>query len=59
MLGERAAKDCCIFRSATGVTAFSRIRSYLSTMQKQEHPMLSALTAVLHGHPLPIAWGPE
>ncbi len=47
------------FRSATGVTAFCCIRSYLSTMQKQGHPMLSALTAVFHGHPLPVAWGPE
>jgi transposase len=34
------------FRSATGATAFCRIRSYLSTMQKQ-------------GHPLPVAWAPE
>ncbi len=41
------------------VTAFCRIRSYLSTMQKQGHPMLSALTAVFHGHPLPVAWAPE
>ncbi len=47
------------FRSATGVTAFCHIRSYLSTMQKQGHPMLSALTAVFHGQPLPVAWGPE
>jgi len=47
------------FRSATGATAFCRIRSYLSTMQKQGHPMLSALTAVFHGHPLPVAWAPE
>ena len=47
------------FRSATGVTAFCRIRSYLSTMQKQGHSMLSALTAVFHGHPLPVAWAPE
>src|SRR5438874_3623380 len=47
------------FRSATGVTAFCRIRSYLSTMHKQGHPMLSALTAVFHGQPLPVAWGPE
>ena len=47
------------FRSATGVTAFCRIRSYLSTMQKQGHPMLSALTAVFHGQPLPVAWEPE
>lgn len=47
------------FRSATGVTAFCRIRSYLSTMHKQGHSMLSALTAVFHGHPFPIAWAPE
>ncbi len=47
------------FRSATGVTAFCHIRSYLSTMHKQGHPMLSALTAVFHGQPLPVAWGPE
>jgi transposase len=47
------------FRSATGVTAFCRIRSYLSTMQKQGHSMLSALTAVFHGQPLPVAWAPE
>jgi hypothetical protein len=47
------------FRSATGVTAFCRIRSYLSTMHKQGHSMLSALTAVFHGHPFPVAWAPE
>jgi len=47
------------FRSATGVTAFCRIRSYLSTMQKQGHSMLSALTAVFYGQPLPVAWTPE
>ena len=47
------------FRSATGVTAFCRIRSYLSTMQKQVHSMLPALAAVFHGQPLPVAWGPE
>jgi len=47
------------FRSAAGVTAFCRIRSYLSTMHKQGHPMLSALTAVFHGQPLPVAWAPE
>jgi len=47
------------FRSATGVTAFCRIRSYLSTMHKQGHSMLSALTAVFHGQPLPVAWAPE
>ncbi len=47
------------FRNATGVTAFCRIRSYFSTMHKQGHSMLSALAAVFHGHPLPVAWGPE
>lgn len=47
------------FRSATGATAFCAIRSYLSTMQKQGHPMLSALTSVFQGHPLPVAWAPE
>jgi transposase len=47
------------FRSATGVTAFCQIRSYLSTMHKQGHSMLSALTAVFHGQPLPVAWAPE
>jgi transposase len=47
------------FRSVTGVTAFCSIRSYLSTMQKQGHSMLSALTAVFHGQPLPVAWAPE
>jgi transposase len=45
------------FRSAIGATVFCRIRSYLSTMQKQGHPMLAALSAVFHGQPLPIAWG--
>lgn len=47
------------FRGATGATAFCRIRSYLSTMQKQGHSMLSALTSVFHGHPFPVAWRPE
>jgi hypothetical protein len=46
------------FRNVTGVTAFCRIRSYLSTMQKQGHSMLAALTAVFHGQPLPVAWAP-
>jgi transposase len=47
------------FRSATGATAFCHIRSYLSTMHKQGHSMLSALTAVFHGHPFSVAWSPE
>jgi transposase len=44
------------FRTEEGATAFCRIRSYLSTMSKQGHPMLEALVAVFNGHPLPIAW---
>jgi predicted RNase H-like HicB family nuclease len=47
------------YHSATGASAFCRIRSYLSTMQKQGHSLLSALTAVFLGHPLPVAWVPE
>ena len=47
------------FRSASGATAFCRIRSYFSTMQKQGHTILSSLTAVFRGNPLPVAWGPE
>ena len=46
------------FRSEDGATAFCRIRSYLSTMRKQGHPMLVALAAVFAGQPLPIAWAP-
>jgi hypothetical protein len=45
------------FRSELGLTAFCRIRSYLSTMRKQGHTMLAALIAVFRGHPLPIARG--
>ena len=43
------------FRSETGLTAFCRIRSYLSTMRKQDQGMLASLVAVFAGHPLPIA----
>lgn len=45
------------FRSELGLTAFCRIRSYLSTMRKQGHTMLAALVAVFQGHPLPVARG--
>ncbi len=45
------------FRSEDGLTAFCRIRSYLSTMRKQGHGMLAALAAVFAGQPFPIAWG--
>ena len=58
-LAKVQQKVSATFRSATGVTAFCRIRSYLSTMQKQGRPMLAALTAVFHGHPFPVAWAPE
>src|SRR6266571_4312048 len=34
------------FRSAAGITAFCRIRSYLGTMRKQGQAMLAALAAV-------------
>jgi transposase len=44
------------FRSEAGITAFCRIRSYLSTMRKQGHAMLAALAAVFAGRPLPVAW---
>lgn len=45
------------FRREDGVTAFCRIRSYLSTMRKQGHAMLAALAAVFVGKPFPVAWG--
>ena len=40
------------FRSLAGAYAFSRIRGYLSTLRKQELPLLSALKATLCGHPV-------
>jgi transposase len=44
------------FRSEIGLTAFCRLRSYLSTMRKQEQGMLAALEAVCAGAPFPVAW---
>jgi len=44
------------FRSEDGATAYSRIRSYLSTMHKQGRPLLEALAAVFQEHPFPIAF---
>jgi hypothetical protein len=40
------------FRSLTGAQAFCRIRGYLSTLNKQGRPLLSALQATLSGHPV-------
>src|SRR6185437_2138516 len=40
------------FRSEAGVSAFCRIRSYLSTLRKQSIPLLPALEATLRGHPV-------
>jgi transposase len=40
------------FRSEAGVRAFCRIRGYLSTLRKQNLPLLSALEATLRGQPL-------
>jgi hypothetical protein len=45
------------FRSAPGLTAFCRLRSYVSTMRKQGHAAFEALLAVFAGRPLPVAWG--
>jgi transposase len=45
------------FRSTAGATAFCRIRSYVSTMRKQGHAILPALSAVFLDRPLPVAWG--
>lgn len=39
------------FRTEEGVTRFCRIRSSLSTLGKQEMPLLSALQCTLSGHP--------
>ena len=40
------------FRSETGGRAFCRIRGYLSTLRKQDLPLLSALEATLRGQPV-------
>lgn len=40
------------FRTNLGADAFCRIRSYLSPLQKQELPLLSALQQTLVGHPV-------
>ena len=40
------------FRTAEGVAMFCRIRSYLSTLRKQDIALLSALGQTLSGHPV-------
>ncbi|MDQ6660747.1 MAG: IS66 family transposase [Chloroflexota bacterium] len=40
------------FRTVLGAQAFSRIRGYLSTLRKQDIPLLSALQATFCGHPV-------
>jgi hypothetical protein len=43
------------FGSDADTTGFCCIRSYLSTIRKQGHTMLTALAAVFAGKPLPVA----
>jgi transposase len=40
------------FRALAGVTAFCRIRGYLSTLRIQGRALLNALEQVLLGHPI-------
>jgi transposase len=40
------------FRSAAGAEKFCRIRSYVSTMRKQGHNVLTVLKSVFTGHPI-------
>ena len=40
------------FRSDQGAHAFARIRGYLSTLRKQDYPLLAALESLFRGHPL-------
>jgi len=47
------------FRSPAGLSVFCRLRSYLSTMHKQGHCLLTALAAVFAGRPLSVARGTE
>ena len=44
------------FRSEAGAQAFCRIRSYLSTLHKQDMAVLTALEQVLVGHPVSPAF---
>jgi transposase len=40
------------FRNEQGIVMFCRIRSYLSTLRKQELDLLPALDQTLAGHPV-------
>lgn len=40
------------FRSEQGIVQFCRLRSYLSTLRKQELPVFAALEQALTGHPV-------
>ncbi len=47
------------FRSAEGAKKFCRIRGYLSTLRKQGHDVLNALTGIVSGNPQPLLIQPE
>lgn len=47
------------FRTNEGARIFCRIRSYVSTMRKQGHNVLTALKSVFAGHPIAPAFLPE
>ena len=47
------------FRSVEGARMFCRIRSYLSTLRKQQRPVLEALMNVFSGEPVSLAPQPE
>jgi len=47
------------FRSVEGARMFCRIRGYLSTLRKQQQPILEALMNVFSGEPVSLALQPE
>jgi len=47
------------FRSVEGARMFCRIRGYLSTLRKQQRPILEALISVFSGNPVSLAPQPE
>jgi transposase len=54
---QQKASGC--FRTPAGVTAFCRVRGYISTLKKQGLPVLPALRRVLLGDPLLPRLAPE